>query len=137
MPPAGELFWGESAPYLTEVRMPPESRWPRGLVIAGLAAIALGTLDPLEGSVVILGGIALVTLGAFLAHSPLRSRMYTALALAVIGVGALWGLSAVGGIGGNSGRSMWWAVTMLPFPVAWVLGIAGAIQLLRRKPASA
>jgi hypothetical protein len=116
--------------------MHPESRWPRGLVIAGLAAIALGTLDPLEGSVVILGGIALVTLGAFLAHSPLRSRMYMALALAVIGVGALWGLSAVGGIGGNSGRSMWWAVTMLPYPVAWVLAIAGAIQSLRRKPGS-
>jgi Predicted exporters of the RND superfamily len=117
--------------------MQPESSWPRGLVIAGLAAIALGTLDPLEGSVVILGGIALVTIGAFLAHSPLRSRMYTVLALAVIGVGALWGVSAMGGIGGKSGRSMWWAVTMLPYPVAWVLGIAGAIQLLRRKPASA
>jgi hypothetical protein len=114
-----------------------ERRWSRGLVIAGLAAIALGTLDPLEGSVVILGGIALVTLGAFLVHSPLRSRMYTALALAVIGVGALWGFSAVGGIGGNSGRSLWWAVTMLPYPVAWVLGIVGAIQLLRGKPTRA
>ena len=88
--------------------MHPESRWPRGLVIAGLAAIALGTLDPLEGWVVILGGITLVTLGAFLAHSPLRSRMYTALALAVIGVGALWGLSAAYGLVGVWPVTVWW-----------------------------
>ena len=117
--------------------MHPDGRWSRPLVVAGLAAILLGTVDPLEGSIVILAGIALAALGAFLARSPLRNRMYLALALAVVGIGAMWGLSAVGGFGGQSGRSTWWALTIAPYPVAWALGIAGAIQMLRRKPGGA
>jgi hypothetical protein len=108
------------------------TRWSRALVILGLVAIALGTLDPLEGSVVILAGITLVALGAFLGHSPLRRRLYLALVLAIVGVATLFGMSAIGGIGGSSGRSLWWALTLLPYPIGWALAIAGAIQLLRR-----
>ena len=34
--------------------------------------------------------------------------------LIAIGVGALWGLSMFGGIGGKSGHSIWWGVLILP-----------------------
>jgi 4-hydroxybenzoate polyprenyltransferase len=111
--------------------MQPHPRWTRALVIVGLLAIALGTLDPLEGSLAILVGIALVTQGAFLDQNPLRGRMSVALVLGIVGVGTLWGLSAIGGIGGRTGRSMWWALALLPYPITWALGIASAIQLLR------
>jgi hypothetical protein len=44
----------------------------------------------------------------------------------------MFALSAVGGIGGKSGHSMWWGVLMLPYPVGWILGLAGAISALIR-----
>ena len=113
------------------------SPWSRRLVIVGLIALAIGTLDPLEGSVVILAGIAIMALGARMGESPERQTLYSALALGAVGVGLLWAFSAVGGFGGNTGRSLWWALTLLPYPIGWVLAIVAAIRLLRRKPAAA
>ena len=113
------------------------SPWSRRLVIIGLVALAVGTLDPLEGSVVILAGIALMAFGARVGRSPERQAFYSALALGAVGVGLLWAFSAVGGFGGNTGRSTWWALTLLPYPIGWFLAILAAIRLLRRKPAAA
>jgi hypothetical protein len=57
------------------------------------------------------------------------------LALIAVGVAALFGLSAIGGFGGPSGRSMWWGLLLLPYPIGWVIGLLGAVQCLRAKPA--
>ena len=110
--------------------------WSRILIIAGLAAMVLGALDPLEGSPVILLGIGLVALGARRSDSRNRTLLLWSLVLAAVGVGALFGLSALGGIGGNSGRSNWWALAILPYPVGWVTGLIGGIRSLReaRRP---
>ena len=62
--------------------------------------------------------------------NPRRSQC-GALALVALGVGALWGLSAVGGFGGSSGRSMWWGALLLPYPAGWILGVVGAVRVLR------
>lgn len=110
------------------------TRSSRTLVIVGLIAMLAGVLDPLEGSVVILAGIAMATLGAVLCGSAHRRIMYAALALAAVGVGLLWALSAVGGFGGNTGRSMWWALVLLPYPIGWVAGLIGTIRVLREGP---
>ena len=57
--------------------------------------------------------------------------------LITVGVGALFGLSAVGGIGGGSGHSMWWGLLMTPYPVGWLMalagGIAGLVRILKAK----
>jgi hypothetical protein len=106
-------------------------RWSRILVIVGLIAMVIGALDPLEGSLVILPGIGFVALGARLAKSRQRVLLSWSLALVAAGVGVLWGLSAVGGFGGNTGRSYWWALTLLPYPVGWVMGLVGAVRSLR------
>jgi hypothetical protein len=45
--------------------------------------------------------------------------------LIAIGVGAMWGLSVVGGFGGSTGRSGWWTVLILPYLIGWSLGILG------------
>jgi hypothetical protein len=119
-----------------EVRMTPARPWSRGLVIAGLVAVLVGTVDPLEGSVVILGGIALMAVGAAVGRSPQRQTLYAALALGAVGVGLMFAFSAVGGFGGNTGRSTWWALTLLPYPIAWLLAIVSAIRLLRVRPAN-
>ena len=53
-----------------------------------------GALDPLEGSVVILGGSALAAAGAFFARTRRYWLQLTAFVLVALGVAALFGLSA-------------------------------------------
>ena len=110
------------------------SWWSRILVIMGLIAMVIGAIDPLEGSLVILPGTGLVALGALLGSSRHRSLLYWSFFLVAVGVGALWGLSALGGFGGNSGRSNWWGLVLLPYPVGWIMGLVGSIRRLREGP---
>ena len=103
----------------------------RALVIAGLVLMLAGALDPLEGSVVILGGSVLAAAGAFFARNRRHRLQVTASVLIAVGVAALFGLSAVGGAGGNTGRSMWWLAIGVSYPVGWMIGLVGAVALLR------
>jgi hypothetical protein len=108
------------------------SLWSRILVGVGGLAMLVGAVDPLEGSVVILAGSGLVTLGTWLGGSDRRLVVdwLSIFGLVLLGVVALFALSAVGGIGGRSGRSLWWGVLILPYPAAWVLGMANLVQRL-------
>jgi hypothetical protein len=114
-------------------------RWARILKITGGLAVLLGTLDPMEGSVLILAGSGLIALGMFLSKQDRRTIRYwvCAFALIAIGVAALFGLSAMGGIGGKSGHSLWWGLLILPYPTGWLLavtgGIAGLVHLLKAR----
>lgn len=101
--------------------------WSRILIIAGGIGMLVGAIDPLEGSLLILPGSGLVALGTFLGHSERRLIVYRVVVfvLIAIGVGAMWGLSSMGGFGGNSGHSMWWGVLILPYLIGWSMGIWG------------
>lgn len=101
------------------------------LVFLGLSAMVGGLLDPLEGSIVILVGIVLVTIGAAITHSRHTRLLGWSLAFVALGVGALWGLSALGGVGGTSGRSYWWGLLTLPYPIGSVAGLVGAAKKVR------
>ena len=114
--------------------MPTRWRWSRILVVVGLVAIPVGAADPLEGSLVILPGTGLLALAAWLGNSRHRRLLYWSCALVATGVGAMWGMSAVGGLGGSTGRSMWWAVLLLPYPAGWIMALVGAIRRLREAP---
>jgi hypothetical protein len=99
----------------------------RLLVIAGGLAMLAGALDPMEGAVVILAGSALVLLGSWLGRGGRRCLAYrlTVFVLIAVGVGAMWALSAAGGIGGGSGHSLWWGLLILPYLLGWSMGIWG------------
>ncbi len=102
--------------------------WSRILVIVGNIAMLAGAVDPIEGSLVILPGSGLVALGSFLGHNERRLVIYRVWVciLIAIGVGAPWGLSAVGGFGGGSGHSKWLGLLMtLPYLIGWSMGIWG------------
>lgn len=101
--------------------------WSRILVIVGSIAMLVGAIDPMEGSLVILPGSGLLALGTYLGRHERRLIAYRVwvFILIAIGVGALWGLSAVGGFGGPSGRSIWWGVLILPYLIGWSVGIWG------------
>jgi hypothetical protein len=104
-----------------------QSHWSRVLVVIGSIAMLVGAVDPMEGSLVILPGSGLVALGTFLGQGDRRliSFRVWSFILIAIGVGALWGLSTGGGLGGNSGRSMWWGLLILPYLIGWCVGIWG------------
>jgi hypothetical protein len=94
----------------------------------------VGAIDPLEGSIIVLVGSGLIAFGTFLGQARRQMLVYWALvfALITIGVGVMFALSAVGGIGGSSGHSMWWGVLILPYPVGWVMGIISLLVRLVR-----
>ena len=108
-------------------------RSSRALLWVGATALVLGAIDPLEGSIVIVIACAVVTVAAYLGHLHARRWAAWGVALATLGVAALWATSAAGGIGGSTGRSYWWALLMLPYPVGWILSLSGAIRGLRER----
>ena len=103
----------------------------RALAIAGLAGMLLGAIDPMEGCVVILWGAMVAALGALLGRAKLRKLMYVALTLVALGVAAMFVLTWFGGVGGRSGHSIWWALTVVPYPIGWILGLIGVVAMIR------
>jgi hypothetical protein len=102
-------------------------RWSHLMSIAGGVGVVLGSLDPMEGSALILPGSALLALGSFFSRDDHRIIAYRvwSFILVTLGVAALFGFSAIGGIGGSSGRSAWWALLILPYLVGWSMDIWG------------
>ncbi|HEX2474241.1 MAG TPA: hypothetical protein VHK01_05825 [Lacipirellulaceae bacterium] len=100
--------------------------WSRILIIVGLTGMLIGALDPLEGSFVILPSAFLVAAGGWVNRSRYRTLLSWSFALIAIGVTAMLVLSSWGGIGGNSGHSIWWGLFILPYPIGWILGLVGA-----------
>jgi hypothetical protein len=103
------------------------NRRVRFLLIAGYIAVLVGALDPMEGSLLILPGSALVALGTLLSHQQRAIIIYRlwVFILIVIGVAALWVATMLGGIGGTTAYSMWWALFFVPYPIGWSMGIWG------------
>ncbi len=98
--------------------------WSHILVIVGLLAMLVGAIDPLEGSFVIFPGSGSVAMGGFLGKSWYRKLLYAAFILIAAGFGVMIVMTMVGGIGGSTGRSMWWALFILPYPIGWIMGLS-------------
>ncbi len=117
------------------------ARWAKVLSLAGYVAFLVVTLDPLEGSVLILVGAALVALGTEMGRQGKGSTVFWSwtVGLLIVGVGALWGLSALGGVGGDTGRSFWWLLICAPYPLGWLMALGGIVTRVARalKPAKA
>jgi hypothetical protein len=99
----------------------------RILLVCGGLAMLIGAVDPMEGSLLILPGSGLVALGTYLGEAErwlITFRVWVFIMIG-IGVGAMMGLTAVGGIGGRSGHSIWWGLLILPYLIGWSLGVWG------------
>ncbi len=91
--------------------------------ITGVVLLIAGALDPLEGSVVILIGSALIALSAWLTKDRHYKLFLTGFILIVTGVCFLFYLSSLGGFGGSSSLSWWWGLLIVPYPAGWLLSI--------------
>lgn len=102
--------------------------------IVGVVLVLLGTLDPLEGSILILLGSGLL---AFVTHffpDPHAKLYRWAAVLIAIGVVALWILSSLGGFGGESDLAWSLGLLILPYPIGWlILLVLFYIRLFVRK----
>ncbi len=99
----------------------------RFLLIAGYAAMLIGAIDPMEGSLLILPGSGLVALGTYFDDAERKIFIYRlwVFILILIGVGALFGFTMLGGIGGTTAYSIWWALLIVPYPIGWFMGTWG------------
>ena len=102
-------------------------RWSRLVSLLGGVTLVVGSFDPMEGSVLILPGSGLLALGSYLGRRDRRIVAYRtwSFILVALGVGALFLFSAIGGVGGNSGHSAWWALLILPYLVGWSIDLWG------------
>lgn len=100
------------------------------LVRTGLAGLIVGAIDPLEGSILILPASALVALGIHRMRSRHRRLAAWGFLLLLLGFTVMWTITAIGGVGGSSGRSAWWATLVAPYIVGWVLVVVSGVRTL-------
>lgn len=98
-------------------------KWTRVIYIIGIIALIIGALDPLEGSVVIGSGSALIALSSYLTHDRHWKIFLASFVMILIGVFFLFYLSSLGGFGGTATLSWWWGTLILPYPIGWLISI--------------
>ena len=111
-----------------------KSNWKRIIYIIGIIALLIGAIDPLEGSVVLAGGSALIALSTHLTHDRHRKIFFSALIMIMIGVFFLFYFSSLGGFGGSSTLSWWWGILILPYPIGWLMSIIILIVRALKRP---
>ena len=97
--------------------------------ITGVVFFLLGTIDPLEGSILVALGAGTMAWVSYLAKEPHFKYYRLAAILIFIGVAAMWILSAYGGFGGDTGRSNAWGWILIPYPIGWLMVL---VLLFRR-----
>jgi hypothetical protein len=103
--------------------MTAREKWAQVPTITGGLAVLVGGIDPLDGAIVVLAGAALLAAAAMIApcnHAVRTSRAIN-LTLTIVGFAAIWIMTALGGIGGATGRSFLWAWLGLPWVAGWSL----------------
>lgn len=107
--------------------------WYRIMYVAGVVAFLVGTLDPLEGSVIILAGSILLAVATYLKHDTQRWLFISAAGLMLFGIICMFYFSNLGGFGGSSTLSWWWSALIIPYPAGWLLIVITLIIRAVRK----
>lgn len=114
-----------------------QPKWTKTIFITGVAALLLGTIDPMEGSVLIAAGALALAVATRFAADRHRNLFLLFCALIITGVIYLFAISSVGGFMGNTGRSWIWGLPILPYPIGWlgisILLVLRGIQNRKRK----
>ena len=98
-------------------------KWIRITYIIGVIALIIGILDPLEGSVVIASGIALLAFSTYLTHDRHWKIFFILLIMIVTGISFLFYFSLLGGFGGQSTLSWWWGTLIPSYTIGWLISI--------------
>ncbi|MBE0422863.1 MAG: hypothetical protein IBX66_02895 [Lutibacter sp.] len=108
-------------------------KWTRVIFLIGVTAFVIGTIDPLEGSIAIALGSALIALSTYKTQDRHWKIFTAALILIVFGVVFMFYFSSLGGFGGKSTLSWWWETLILPYPIGWLITVVLLISRLVKK----
>ena len=103
--------------------------------LTGLILLVIGTLDPMEGSVLIAVAALLFAIRAHLNKESLRKSFLITAIACLVGVLALFSISSFGGLGGEQGISWWCGLLILPYPASWLALIFLTIKSHRKRKA--
>jgi len=107
--------------------------FPRIIFIAGILSFIIGTLDPMEGSILIAFGSVLIASIAFHNKSKFNTTLIISSTFITIGVIFLWLVSSMGGY--DPIREWWWNVLIILYPIGWLITvIILIIKLFKKKP---
>lgn len=118
-------------PSISKFRLTP--RIIRIIHIVGIIVLIIGILDPLEGSILVAVGSIVLALSTNLSNDKHKTIFLILMIMIVVGVGAMWYISYLGGFGGTSSLSWWWGITILPYPIGWIATIILLIVRAVRK----
>ncbi len=110
-----------------------KTKWLQVINIIGVIALIIGAIDPLEGSIAIVFGSALVAFSRYLERSDYYKLFIISFIAIAIGVSFMFYFSSLGGFGGNSNLSSWWGLLILPYPLGWLFVISILIYKATRK----
>jgi hypothetical protein len=114
--------------------MKEENKWTRVIYIIGIVALIIGAIDPMEGSVVIAVGSAMIAFSTYLVKDRHRMIFIFSFFLILVGIFFLFYLSSLGGFGGDSDLSWWWGILILPYPIGWFASVIVLITRIFNKP---
>ena len=98
-------------------------KWTRVIFIIGVTAFVVGTIDPLEGSVFIALGSALVALSTYVTKDRHWKIFMATWLMILFGVIFMFYFSSLGGFGGTSTLSWWWGTLIIPYPIGWLINV--------------
>ena len=93
------------------------------LYYLGLFSLFLGSLDPLEGSILILMGFIFISIFMKVTHNKFAKYFIFASSISGIGIFFMFYFSFLGGFFGNSTLNKWYLLLLLPYPLGWLLFI--------------
>lgn len=96
--------------------------WKGLLYTVGILNLFLGALDPLEGSLLIVLGSVLITVYKHWRGDSHKKGFLAACIMIAVGVGYMFFLSNLGGIGPHA-KSWWWIIPVIPYPAGWLLTV--------------
>lgn len=86
-----------------------------------IIAIILGSLDPLEGFILIWAGSILLAIEKQISNHEKKKIFLLSALLISVGAMAMIYFTMLGGIGGGTDRSAWLGLFVLPYPIGLLL----------------
>lgn len=97
------------------------NKWKKRWFTIGVFFCILGSIDPLEGSVLIVLGSIILAYIASIEEKRNKNFYKWSSILITVGVVAVFYLSFLGGFGCDTCISWWWIILMIPYPIGWLL----------------
>ena len=94
--------------------------WKGLLYVVGILLFFMGALDPLEGSVLIVLGSVLIVVYKYLRGDRHKKGFLAGCLCIAVGVGYMFWLSNLGGIGPHA-KPWVWGIPMALYPIGWIL----------------